>query len=76
MLYGLGYRTIQWQIITLKEIIEMSELQFVTSVVFKKDKETKNCVRFANNDGEIVGTLYVNKQSELAKNDEITVEIP
>lgn len=44
------------------------------TVTFKKDKETKNKVRFANQEGDVVGTLYVSKEAAGEKT-EITVEV-
>jgi len=44
------------------------------TVTFKKDKETTNKVRFNLQDGDVVGTIYLNKNS--AKDlTEITVEV-
>ena len=44
------------------------------SVVFVKDKETKNTVRFvAPMGGEISGSIYVQKGSDLAQLEEIEV---
>jgi hypothetical protein len=44
------------------------------TVTFKKDKETKNKVRFANQEGDVVGTIYLdlNNAKDLT---EITVEV-
>jgi hypothetical protein len=45
-------------------------------VTFRKDKETKNTVRFTwAGGGEISGSIYVIKNSELAKQDEIVLEV-
>lgn len=45
-------------------------------VTFTKDKETKNTVRFTSPRGnEISGSLYVGKDSEAAKQDELVLEI-
>lgn len=46
------------------------------SITFTKDKETKNTVRFtAPMGGEISGSIYVQKSSELAEQSEIVLEI-
>ena len=46
-------------------------------VKFTQDKETKNTVRFTSPIGsEISGSIYVQKDSPLAKESEITLEIP
>ena len=45
-------------------------------VEFNKDKETKNAIRFTASFGkEISGSLYVAKDSELAKGDVLSVEV-
>lgn len=44
------------------------------TVTFVKDKETKNTYRYTAT-GEVSGSLYVAKTSELAKGDEITIEV-
>lgn len=46
-------------------------------VVFTKDKETKNTIRFVtgNPGDEVSGSIYVRKDSELAKETEIKIEI-
>ena len=47
------------------------------SVTFTKDKETKNTIRFTSPMGnDISGSIYVQKDSELAKGTEIVLEIP
>ena len=47
------------------------------SVTFTKDKETKNTIRFTSPMGnDISGSIYVQKDSELAKETEIVLEIP
>ena len=49
----------------------------MTTIVFKKDKETKNTIRFTSPTGnDISGSIYVQKDSELAKETEIVLEIP
>ena len=46
-------------------------------VKFTQDKETKNSVRFTSPIGnEVSGSIYVQKESPLAKESEITLEIP
>ena len=46
-------------------------------VKFTQDKETKNTVRFTSPIGsEISGSIYVQKDNPLAKESEITLEIP
>jgi hypothetical protein len=40
-----------------------------------KDKETKNKVRFSVNSQDVQGSIYVSKDSELASNDTISLEI-
>ena len=40
-----------------------------------KDKETKNKVRFSVDLPEIQGSIYVSKESVLADNDEIVMEV-
>ena len=50
------------------------------TVKFTKEKETKNKVRYSilpqNTVEGIMGTIYVDKDSELAKESEIVLEIP
>ena len=43
-------------------------------IVFTKDKETKNTIRFTAT-GDVSGSVYVQKDSELAKGETITVEV-
>jgi len=46
------------------------------SVTFAKDKETKNTIRFTSPIGnDISGSIYVQKDSKLAKETEIVLEI-
>ena len=45
------------------------------SIKFTKDKETKTKVRYAAT-GEVSGSIYIDKDSELAKESEIILEIP
>ena len=46
------------------------------SVTFTKDKETKNTIRFTSPIGNAIsGSIYVQKDSELAKETEIVLEI-
>ena len=46
------------------------------TVTFAKDKETKNTNRFTSAMGnEVSGSIYVQKDSELAKETEIVLEI-
>ena len=47
------------------------------TVTFTKDKETKNTIRFvAGKPGdEVSGSIYVRKDSDLAQETEISVEI-
>ena len=44
------------------------------SIKFIKDKETKTKIRYAAT-GDISGSIYVDKNSELAKDSEIILEI-
>jgi len=44
------------------------------TIEFVKDKETKNTFRFTST-GEISGSVYVKKDSDLAKQEVISVEI-
>jgi len=44
------------------------------SISFTKDKETKTKVRYAAT-GEVSGSIYIDKDSELAKESEIILEI-
>jgi hypothetical protein len=46
------------------------------SITFTKDKETKTKVRFSANEGDVSGSLYVAKDSELAKQETLILEIP
>jgi hypothetical protein len=46
-----------------------------SKVTFLKDKETKNKVRFSVDLPEIQGSIYVSKESVLADNDEIVMEV-
>tara|TARA_R100001244_G_scaffold68830_1_gene56342 strand:+ start:107 stop:262 length:156 start_codon:yes stop_codon:yes gene_type:complete len=43
-------------------------------IEFIKDKETKNTIRFTAT-GEISGSLYVAKDSDLAKGNTLSVEV-
>ena len=45
-----------------------------TSINFTKDKETKTKVRYTAT-GEVSGSIYVDKESELAVLDEIILQI-
>jgi len=46
------------------------------SITFAKDKETKNTVRFTSPIGsDISGSIYVQKDTDLAKETEIVLEI-
>ena len=49
------------------------------SITFAKEKETKNKVRYSilpqNTVEGIMGTIYVDKDSELAKESEIVLEV-
>mgnify|MGYP003658539303 CR=1 FL=1 len=44
------------------------------TIDFIKDKETKNTIRFTAT-GDVSGSVYVQKDSELAKEETISVEI-
>ena len=44
------------------------------TIKFVKDKETKNTIRFTST-GDVSGSVYVQKDSELAKQEVISVEI-
>tara|TARA_R110000824_G_scaffold56836_3_gene155151 strand:+ start:36 stop:197 length:162 start_codon:yes stop_codon:yes gene_type:complete len=44
------------------------------TINFIKDKETKNTIRFTST-GDVSGSVYVQKDSELAKQETISVEI-
>ena len=44
------------------------------TIKFIKDKETKTKIRYAAT-GEVSGSIYVDKDSELAKDSEIILEI-
>jgi hypothetical protein len=44
------------------------------SIEFVKDKETKNTIRFTST-GDVSGSVYVKKDSELAKQKTISMEI-
>jgi hypothetical protein len=44
-------------------------------IEFVKDKETKNTIRFTASGGEVSGSLYVTKDSELAKDGTLAVEV-
>jgi hypothetical protein len=47
------------------------------TVTLVRDKETKNTIRFVtgNPGDEVTGSLYIRKDSELAKETEIKIEI-
>ena len=45
------------------------------SIVFTKDKETKTKIRFSVNEGDVSGSLYVAKDSPLAQNPTLTLEL-
>ena len=44
------------------------------NITFTKDKETKTKVRYAAT-GEVSGSIYIEKDSELAKESEIILEV-
>ena len=44
------------------------------TITFVKDKETKTKIRFTAT-GEVSGSVYIEKESELAKESEIVLEI-
>ena len=44
-------------------------------IEFVKDKETKNTIRFTASGGEVSGSLYVTKGSDLASGSVIAVEV-
>jgi hypothetical protein len=44
------------------------------NIEFVKDKETKNTIRFTST-GDVSGSVYVKKDSELAKQKTISMEI-
>ena len=44
------------------------------TITFVKDKETKTKIRFTAT-GEVSGSVYIEKESELAKESEIILEI-
>ena len=44
-------------------------------ITFTQDKETKNTVRFTSPAGDVSGSLYVRKDSDLASQTELTIEI-
>ena len=44
-------------------------------IEFVKDKETKNTIRFTATGGEVSGSLYVAKDSELTNGNVIAVEV-
>lgn len=46
----------------------------VMTIKFTKDKETKTKVRYTAT-GDVSGSIYIEKDSELAKESEITLEI-
>ena len=52
----------------------MSEVMADVIVKFVKDKETKTKFRYTAT-GDISGSIYVDKSSELAKDSEIILEI-
>lgn len=43
-------------------------------IEFVKDKETKNTVRFTAT-GDVAGSLYVRKGTELANEDKLVIEV-
>jgi hypothetical protein len=53
----------------------MSEGMADVIVKFTKDKETKTKYRYTAT-GDISGSIYISKDSELAKESEIVLEIP
>jgi len=53
----------------------MSEVMADVIVKFVKDKETKTKFRYTAT-GDISGSVYIDKDSELAKESEIILEIP
>jgi len=52
-----------------------SERFLTMTIKFIKDKETKTKVRFTAT-GDVSGSIYIEKDSELAKDSEIILEIP
>ena len=44
-------------------------------IEFVKDKETKNAIRFTATGGEVSGSVYVQKGSDLASETVIAVEV-
>ena len=56
-----------------KAISNIERLKVMT-IKFTKDKETKTKVRYAAT-GEVSGSIYIDKDSELAKESEIILEI-
>ena len=52
-----------------------SERFLTMTITFIKDKETKTKVRYTAT-GDVSGSIYVEKDSELAKDSEIILEIP
>jgi len=44
------------------------------TIEFVKDKETRNTIRFTST-GDISGSVYVQKDSDLAKQESISLEI-
>jgi hypothetical protein len=44
-------------------------------IEFIKDKETKNTIRYTASGGEVSGSLYVAKGSEMANGSTIAIEI-
>tara|TARA_R100000406_G_C2998426_1_gene93900 strand:- start:9 stop:248 length:240 start_codon:yes stop_codon:yes gene_type:complete len=56
-----------------KQMFNIERLKVMT-IKFTKDKETKTKVRYTAT-GDVSGSIYIEKDSELAKDSEIILEI-
>ncbi len=54
---------------------KVKKMNMENVVSFRKDKETKNKVRFTADMPDVQGSIYVSKDSELAEADTISLEI-
>lgn len=54
---------------------KVKKMNMENVISFRKDKETKNKVRFTADMPDVQGSIYVSKDSPLAAKDEILLEI-
>ncbi len=54
---------------------KVKKMNMENAISFRKDKETKNKVRFTADMPDVQGSIYVSKDSPLAERDEILMEV-